>query len=214
MSTNSEETPRLGTIINAAIARVLASVFTALPARVERYDASRREVDLQVMVFESFFDPSGAREVKEIPVVPSVPVVFPGNASGGMTHVVARGDFVLAVFASSSIDSWLATGIAGAPSDDRHHNVSDAVAIPGLFPFSGAGAAPAASTAATVVYGDEVRLGSKDAADPVVRQSDLAALKTYIDAHVHVGVTTGAASSGTPASPSPTVTGSPDLKAD
>lgn len=52
-----------------------------------------------------------------------------------------------------------------------------------------------------------VHLGEQDAADFVALAQkvldELTAIKTYIDAHVHAGVTTGSGSTGAPASPMP-----------
>lgn len=58
----------------------------------------------------------------------------------------------------------------------------------------------------------EVRLGSGTATDPVALKSDLTALKSYIDAHVHSGVTTGGGASGPPASPAPTPAGATKVR--
>ena len=118
-------------------------------------------------------------------MVTGVPVVFPMGAFGGVTFPVQVGDTVLLVCSSSSLDAWLAgNGGEVDPQDDRRHDLSDAIAIPGLR------ATPLPSgttdTAATVVNGATVRLGSSNAAGAVVVQSALdtlgAALVTAITA--------------------------------
>jgi hypothetical protein len=48
---------------------------------------------------------------------------------------LTRGDYVLLVFCERSIDAWLSIGGIVDPDDYRKFDLSDAVAIPGLFPF-------------------------------------------------------------------------------
>jgi len=71
-----------------------------------------------------------------MPVVPDVPVVWPRSGGAQMTMPVRRGDTVLLVFTDRSIDRWLAQGGNVTPDDRRQHDLSDAVAVPGLVPFA------------------------------------------------------------------------------
>jgi len=60
-----------------------------------------------------------------------------------------------------------------------------------------------------VVTGDDIRIGSSSASDPVIRQSDLVSIRTWIAGHTHSG-----GGSGPPSSPPPTITGSGKVKAE
>jgi len=111
---------------------------------------------------------------------------------------IGVGDTVLLMFCSSSIAAWkAASGRLVDPQDDRHHHISDAVAIAGLFaaPPTLAGLPPP-----IIDLGDDaVRLGSSAAAQSVLLGetflSALAALVTAIG--TAVGGLPGGAGAGT-----------------
>jgi hypothetical protein len=205
-------TPTIVDSIDSLIDSRLRGLHVAIPGRVESYDESTQSADVQPLIQRGYEDESGNRAIEDLPVVPGVPVVFPGAGSFSITFPVVKGDTVLLIFSQASIDKWLGQGGKVDPLEDHHHDLSDGIAIPGLRSFNAA--TGQVHSSAMVLGASKIKLGSKDAADPVVRESDLAALKTWLDTHVHTGVTTGAGSSTAPASPSPTVTGSPDLEAD
>ena len=46
------------------------------------------------------------------------------------------GDQVLLVFSERSLDVWLSAGGIVDPNDTRKHHISDAIAIPGCYPFN------------------------------------------------------------------------------
>lgn len=128
--------PTLATVLRAAVKAQLSQARVALPARVESYDASTQQATVQPLIYEGYQDETGERQAERLPVVTGVPVVFPGSGGFRVTFPVAVGDTVLLVFASSSIDRWLALGGEVDPIDDRRHNISDAIAIPGLHSFA------------------------------------------------------------------------------
>jgi hypothetical protein len=112
----------------------LEGVNVAMPARVEGYDAGARTVDVQPMTRRLVLTSDGAREPEDLPVIPDVPVLFPGGGGFHVSLPIAVGDFVLLVFANQSISQWRETGEAAAPVDAAMHALSNAVAIPGLYP--------------------------------------------------------------------------------
>ena len=77
----------------------------------------------------------GTNQTGPLPVIPSVPVCFPGSGAFRVTFPVAKGDTGLLVFCSRSIDRWLSEGGSVDPQDDRTHDLSDAVFVPGLTDF-------------------------------------------------------------------------------
>lgn len=129
------QTPTLDTILNRAARRHLKNLRVALPARVESYDAATQKVSVQPLILDGYTD-DGERVTERLPVIPGVPVVFPGAGGFRITFPLAVGDTVLVVFTSSSIDRWLAVGGEVDPGDDRRHDINDAVAIPGLRDFA------------------------------------------------------------------------------
>src|SRR4029077_19438930 len=54
----------------------------------------------------------------------------------GMKLPIKPGDTGIALFCERSLQVWSQTGGAVDPADPRHHHLSDAVFVPGLYPFS------------------------------------------------------------------------------
>lgn len=124
--------PNLAELLSGHVSRSLSELHTAMPGRVERYDRTTQTADVQPLVKRAVADEAGVESLESLPVVPSVPVVFPGAGDYAITFPIARGDTVLLVVASASLDRWLARGGEVDPDDERTHALSDAVAIPGL----------------------------------------------------------------------------------
>lgn len=190
----SNPTPTHSTIIDQAVARRVSKIRVALPGRVEKYDAATQKANVQPLLLEEHKDDLGDRVTERLPVVTNVPVMFPGAGPWRLTFPIEVGDTVLLVFSSSSLDRWLARGGEVDPEDARHHHISDAVAITGLFDF--AHVPSSAPVTAMVLHAESLKLGADDANDPVVRKSDLQAFVTEYKAHFHSGVTTGGGVSG------------------
>jgi len=121
----------------------------SLPARVEQYDETKQRADVKPLLNRRYAD----GEEAELPVIAGVPVVWPRSGGAALTMPVAKGDGVLLVFADRSIDRWLSDGGQVTPDDPRTHDLSDAVAIPGLVPFADLGTAgPTPDSSAVVIW--------------------------------------------------------------
>lgn len=142
------------TPLHAAIVGVvrdqLQDVYTALPGAIESFDhaTGRAKVKPQIQEVQ---DSSG--KYRPLPVVPGVPVVFPGGAAASLTMPLAAGDTGLLVFTKHALEVWLSRGGDVAPGDPRLFDLTDAVFLPGLRPFSTASPAESA-TALTLKNGD------------------------------------------------------------
>jgi hypothetical protein len=203
-------TPSLAQVIQLALDRRCANLHVAVPARVERYDSAKQQIDAQPLVKDRYTDDEDEVQTERLPVVTNVPLVFPGAGPWAVVFPVAVGDTVLLVFSDASLDVWLAQGGEVDPLDMRRHHLSDAVAIPGLRPFSaplpGAGGS-------TMVIGkpgdptDAVALAAK------VDQA-LTNVKAWLTTHTHAGVTVGSGVTGVSAAPPPSTpaTGSSTVK--
>lgn len=132
------QTPSLSDVISGAIDIRLEDLHTAMPAKVTAYDRTTQSISAQPLIKQGTLNEEGDRQVTAYPVITHVPVCFPGSGGFSITWPIAVGDIVLLVFASGSLDKWLSVGGHVDPNDDRRHNLSDAIAIPGLRPFSGA----------------------------------------------------------------------------
>lgn len=121
-------------LIRAWIEHHLSDVHTALPARVQSYDAATQTADLVPLVRHPVAHGDGSVEHENLPVLPSVPVLWPRTADHFIAFALAPGDMVLVVFCEGAIGHWRAgSGDITDPGDLQRHSLSHGVAIPGLF---------------------------------------------------------------------------------
>lgn len=104
-------------------------MYTSLPATVTSYNASNQSVEVQLDVRLSNIL-TGVEDPQVS--LSEVPVMFPSGGGGILSFPISIGDKVLLCFTKYSIDKWK-TGKEGIAGENRQHNVSDAVAICGLF---------------------------------------------------------------------------------
>lgn len=139
--------PSLQEVIGIALDGFERRLPKALPARVTKYEASKQRVSCKVLVQRPYFDEEAARQVESIPVIPNVPVQFPGGIAFRMTFPISDGNLVVngiriaattgvLIWADRSLDKWLTGGGAEVdPEFDHVHALSDAMFIPGVNPF-------------------------------------------------------------------------------
>lgn len=123
--------PSLGLVIERAMQHQLSLTHFCIPGQVTAYDATANTVDVQPCLGKTIFEED--RELSEdLPILPSVPLMFPGSGNYRLTFPIAVGDYVLVVFADRSIEEFWVNGGRGIPADVRSHNLSDGFAIPGV----------------------------------------------------------------------------------
>jgi hypothetical protein len=156
-------------------------------ARVVRWDATKpREVDVQPVHKRAYLNEDGDRTPEKQPVIPSVPLVYPGGGGFVVTWPMSVGDEVLLVFSDDSLDKYLQVGGTSDidPADDRRHHITDAVAIAGVGKLS----------ASTSVSATAVQIGTNGGAFQGVALG--AMLKTYLNS-LTTSLATGSNSGGT-----------------
>jgi len=199
---------------------MVADLHTALPGKIVKYDESTQKADVQPLIKERYTDESGAQQSRELPVIPSVPVQFPGAGGYRITFPVAVGDTGLIMFAEASLDKWLVSGGTVNPADERRHDLTDAVFLPGLRDF-GHALTSAPTDRATFgkddglqihVDGSKIRIGSNS---PIELEkavcgdtlwnylTALSGLVVWLASHTHP-TPAGASSAPTNPPPSPT----------
>lgn len=119
-------------IINDTIRNRLSNLHIALPARIEKYDAVKRQAKVKPLLARRLKDNS----ILDLPVINNVPVVFPGSSEAVISIPIKKGDTVLLIFSERSLDEWLNEGLQVTPEDIRRNDLSDAIALPGLFSFN------------------------------------------------------------------------------
>lgn len=136
------DTPSLGEVVIAGANAAQSKRWTAIPGAIKSYDATRQCADIDPLVRVRLADGS----IEDLPVLVCVPVQFPSGGGYSITWPLGAGDPVMVHVCSRSISQWLAGGSATAdPESPRQQSLTDAVAVPGLRPFSDPLAAPSAS---------------------------------------------------------------------
>lgn len=133
----SIETPDMEDLVTQSAQNETAKVNVAVPAFVTSYDEETQKATVQPVVRWRFNDPDGDAETELPAPVPSVPVHWPQAGGLALTFPIELGDWVLLVICDRSIDEWEATGAQdNTPQSQRRHDMIDAIAIPGVRPFS------------------------------------------------------------------------------
>lgn len=134
MSDDRDDEPTLGSVLDAHRDAWAEELHTAVPGRVESYTAGEQVADVQPMIRRRIERRDGSAVYETMPIIRAVPIVWP-RAGDWFVHMpLAAGDFVLLVMCERDIARWRQTGELSPPLDVRHHHLSHAVAIPGVYP--------------------------------------------------------------------------------
>lgn len=167
-------------MLRLAIENRLSDVHVALPGKVISYDATKQTANIQPMVQRAVATEEESYVGEEMPIIPSVPILFLRGGGFFVSVPVAEGDTVLLVFSERDPSEWYRTGNNVAPGDKRLHSLAHAVAIPGLFPsflaLSGVGS--------NLVFGKDtgIRVTVTSSQMQVGGSTDSAALASAVDA--------------------------------
>ena len=132
----TSRTPELEELLNLAITSFISDVHTSMPGKVVEYYPDTQKVDVQPMLKRLMVHEDGSEALESLPVIPDVPVNFPRAGGFFMTFPIAKGDLVELHFMERSIDNYLSgEGDEYDPDEFRTHDLSDAVAVPGFYPF-------------------------------------------------------------------------------
>ena len=96
--------------LRAALDGRQAEMWTALPGIVQSFDPAAMTVSVQPAVAGRISDEAGKAASVDLPILPDVPVVFPGGGGFALTFPVA----------------------AGEPMEPRMHDLSDGFALVGV----------------------------------------------------------------------------------
>lgn len=134
----TSRTPTLVEVVSTAMEKRLADVHVALPGVVQKFDPARQTVDVLPLIKESVVLDDGTVQTETLPVLVSVPVLFPRAGGYFISLPVVPGDTVLLIFNERSIDKYFFSGgkIPVDPVDLRKHDLSDAVALVGFVPVT------------------------------------------------------------------------------
>ncbi len=108
------------------------AIRVCMPAKIETYDFKTQQASVKIDMKELYDNGVSI----DYPVVSGVPVVFMSSGGASITMPVNRGDSCLLIYADRDMSNWLLGGTGQKPDSTRMHNLSDAIAIMGLFPFA------------------------------------------------------------------------------
>lgn len=120
------------TMLRRAMRRMLANLWTAMPGYIVDFDAESCTATVQLGVQAIVNNPDGGKSNDEMPLLNTVPVVFPRAGGCSLTFPVKPGDECLVVFASRSCGAWKQSGgsqVQSAPG--RMHSLSDGFVLLG-----------------------------------------------------------------------------------
>ena len=211
--------PTFASVIRRAIDNRLLDLHVQIPGRIERYDAELQQADVTPLIFSPAEEEDATITATALPVIPNVPVAFPAGGGMRITLPMAKGDIVTLWFSEASLDRWLARdGEAVDPGDFRRHEMSDAIAYPGLRTFKNP--LKSAPTDALSLGNDnggptiEIKAATIEAGGtaPLATKDDIDSLQTGIDSHIHTTTATIGAGPGLgvispPTAPMPTAAG-------
>lgn len=171
------QTPDMSEVIEDAVEAGLESVYTSLPGEVVSYNASKQSVDVSPLIVRGEEGEDGEVVWRPIPVLPSLPVVFPGAGSGGnayrTTWPINKGDLVLIIFTNYDLGVWKTKGGKTQVPPGRGR-VKDAFVLAGAHHFGSPPTTPSSDAMVlTVPTGKQIRLGSSGASEAVVVESAL-----------------------------------------
>jgi len=177
----------------------------AYPGRVQSYDPATQTADVVPLIRQQVPQPDGSYVMEELPVVPSVPVLWPRVGAWFLSFPIAPGDTVQLLVNTSAIGHWrVGNGDVTDPGDLRRQHLAHAVAIPGLYTrgralrqTGAAGATTPEGLPTGVVLGSDETTGPRllikaDGSIEIVAGGTVAA---HVDADgtVHLGAASGAA---------------------
>jgi phage baseplate assembly protein gpV len=119
-------------VLQLAFKNMMNNMHTCLPGEVKKYDHTIQKATVLPLIKKNYKDGKS----QSLPLIVNVPVIWPRSSNASMTFPVNAGDGVLLLFSERALENWLALGGEQIPGDARKFDLTDAIAIPGLYPFS------------------------------------------------------------------------------
>lgn len=169
-------------LLNIIIANKIADMHICMPAKILEYDYTKQKAKVQPSLNQKYND----GEVIELPAIYNVPVVHPASGGASITFPVNVNDTVLLVFSEKSLEEWLLNGEQVTPDDPRQNNLTDAIALLGLNPFSKT--SPASNNTDLLIKydGSEVKLKPSGIIDINATKGNITANNVNITGNVDI----------------------------
>ena len=115
-------------LIKEIINDELRLTHTAIPAIVQTFNVDQKIVDVIPAIKRQYED----CEIVQLPLIKDVPIAYPQASNFALAFPLEKDDPVLLVFSERSIEQWKNRGGILDPGDVRKHDMSDAIAYPGI----------------------------------------------------------------------------------
>lgn len=127
----------LDELIDLAIDHREAAINVCLPGKIQSYDPVKQMADIEILIKDNVVDTDNVRTEENYPLLREVPIMFPRAGEFFISFPLKPNDRVVVFFADRSLDNYMSSSSTSAVSntDLRMHDISDAVAYPGLYPF-------------------------------------------------------------------------------
>lgn len=125
-----EATPTMTDVLKQAMESHAAEFKVAVPAEVIKRNGNK--LDVRPYFKRKYEDGTTERA----PIIYNVPIAFYRADQAFMAMPIVKGCKVLLFFSDRSLEEWLSNGKEVSPADTRFHDISDAIAYPGLYPFN------------------------------------------------------------------------------
>lgn len=133
LTTVGERSPSDEEVIRRNNDALSAKIRVAIPAEVISFDETLQTVSVQPLIQEKIISRADGTVVwTPLPVINDVPVLFPQAGEFILTMPIQAGDVVQLLVNDLCIDAWFESGGQQNWMDRRRHDLSDAVALPGL----------------------------------------------------------------------------------
>lgn len=109
-----------------------AEIHTAMPGKIVSFDPAKMTVRVQPAIQAMQRQKDGTDKAVSIAELHDVPVHFPGGGGHTLTFPIKAGDDCMLHFAERSLDAWHDQGGVRPPTDQRMHDINDAVCHVGV----------------------------------------------------------------------------------
>ena len=132
MTRQAHETPELVDVISELIDDRLKDLDVCFPGTVKAVDKTKGLVDVQSDFKRLYWDQD---QPVSPPVIRGVTLWQYRAGTARMNFPIKVGDKVMCLCAQRSLDKWKQSGALDTPGSTRVLSMSDAIAIPGLYPI-------------------------------------------------------------------------------
>lgn len=100
--------------------------------RIVAVNTSNQTVDVQILHKRAYYPNVAKKELRDYPLLKSVPFIVLGGGNSYLTFPVSPGDNCLLLFNDYEIDRWWDTGENLPSIIERKHDISDSFALVGV----------------------------------------------------------------------------------